>query len=187
MAEIDFKLTAAPALGGADLGIGGNRITERRDLALVSVAVPQGGEAGLVKALKSAFKIDFPGATQSTTAGETRAIRTSPDQLMLVFPRATPDAEPHVQAGLKGAGYTTDQTGAWVVLEISGPATLAALERLCPLDTAVMPQDAAARTVIEHMGAMIVRLGPERFLLLSAGSSAQSFLHAVETSLRYVT
>ena len=40
---------------------------------------------------------------------------------------------------------------------------------------------------MEHMGAMIVHLSGDRFLLLSASSSAQSFLHAVELSYRYVT
>ena len=47
--------------------------------------------------------------------------------------------------------------------------------------------DVSARTVMEHMGAMIVHLSGDRFLLLSASSSAQSFLHAVELSYRYVT
>ncbi|MYA88775.1 MAG: sarcosine oxidase subunit gamma, partial [Boseongicola sp. SB0662_bin_57] len=42
-------------------------------------------------------------------------------------------------------------------------------------------------TVMEHMGAMAIRTGDDAFLLLSAGSSAESFLHAVETSYRYVT
>ena len=61
------------------------------------------------------------------------------------------------------------------------------LERLCPLDLheSAFPVGAAQRTVMEHMGAVILREGTDEFLLLSASSSAASFLHAVKTSIRY--
>ena len=181
MAEI--VLAPRPALGGLDREIGAGRIRERHDLALVSVAVPSGGEEALAAALREGFSLSMPEPRVSSVAGETRAIRTAPDQIMLLFPHRAPDAE-KVRSALGGAGYTTDQTDVWVVIEVSGRGTLRALERLCPLDLdeRAFPVDVAARTVMEHMGAMIVRLGPDRFLLMSASSSARSFLHAVETS-----
>lgn len=188
MAEFAFTLTAAPILGGVDKTIGENRILERDDLALVSVATPFGGEEVLNKALGDGWDLSLPEPTVSFVSGETRTARTAPDQLLLIYPRDTPDANAVVRDKLCGAGYTTDQTDVWVVLEISGPDTLAALERLCPfdLDPRAFPVNAAARTVFEHMGAMIVRLEHEHFLLMSARSSAASFLHAVETSYLYV-
>ncbi len=185
MAEI--RLDPTPTLGGARLEIGMNIIAERDDMALVSVATPLNGEAELGAALAQAWGLKIPAPALSETAGDMRAIRTSPDQMMLVFPHATPDAEPHVQKAISGKGYTTDQTDVWVVLEVSGPENIAALERLCPLDLPAAPTDFAARTVIEHMGAIVVKLADDRFLLMSASSSASSFLHAVETSYRYVT
>lgn len=186
MAEFAFTLAPAPALGGAMLDVGENRIVERADLALVSIATPLDGESGVAKALENGWGLRVPEATVSSTNGDICAVRTTPDQMLMLFPHGAPDANAVVQAKLGGAGYTTDQTDAWVILEISGPATLAALERLCPLDAAGMPIDGAARTVMEHMGAMIIRRAPDRFLLLSASSSARSFLHAVESSYRYV-
>ncbi len=181
----DIRLSAAPVLG-ADIAIGDNRIVERDDLALVSVATPQGGDDAIAAALQSGFGLPVPGPVQSSGQGDMRAVRTTADQMMLIFPHATPDAEPHVRQALSGAGYTTDQTDVWMVLEISGPDTLAALERLCPLDVAGFADGAAARTVMEHMGALILRLGPDRFWLMSASSSAGSFCHAVELSYRNV-
>lgn len=185
MAEI--TLTAAPVLG-VDKSLGENRIVERSDLALVSVATPLGGDETLAKTLKSKWKLDVPEPRMTAAAGDMRAIRTAPDQMMLVFPHPTPDAERTAQDKLGGAGYTTDQTDVWVVLEVSGPDTAKALERLCLLDLHpdAFPEGAAARTVMEHMGAMIVRLGADRYWLMSASSSAGSFLHAVETSYAYV-
>ena len=183
----ETALTAVPPLGGYDEDFGAVRLAERADLALVSVAVPLGDTGQLAKALKSGWKLGMPEPRMSVVSGGMRAIRTAPDQIFLVFPHATPDAETVVQAKLKGAGYTTDQTDNWVVLDISGPGTLAALERLCPLDldSNAFPIGASARTVMEHMGAMILRMAADRFLLLSASSSARSFLHAVKTSIRY--
>ena len=186
MAEFAYTLEAAPVLGRADVIIGKNRIVERDDLALVSIATPQDGEDALAKALKAGWGLSQPAPTISTTNGEARAVRTAYDQLLLIFPHATPDANALVQSKLGGAGYTTDQTDVWVVLEISGPDTLSALERLCPLDVASFPEHGSGRTVMEHMGAMAVRIAADRFLLLSASSSARSFLHAVETSYHYV-
>ena len=183
----DITLEAAPVLGGADIDIAGNRIRERHDLALVSIATPLGGDEALASAVKSGWSLDMPAPTKSTASGDTRAIRTTQDQIMLVFPHATPDANTAVQGKLDGKGYTTDQTDAWVVLEISGPDTMAAMERLCPLDLASFETGTSGRTVMEHMGAFIVKIEDNRFWLMSASSSAASFLHAVETSYHYVT
>lgn len=186
MAKFAFTLEAAPTLGGADLSIGENKIKERHDLALVSIAIPLGGETAVTDALQSGFGLEMPSPTQSTKCEAHRLLRTAPDQLLLIFPHETPDANSVVQEKLAGHGYTTDQTDAWVALEINGPDSLAALERLCPVDSAGMPEGGFARTVMEHMGAIAIRLGPERFLLLSASSSAGSFLHAVQTSFAFV-
>ena len=40
---------------------------------------------------------------------------------------------------------------------------------------------------MEHLGTIIIRTEQDTFLLLSASSSAGSFLHAVETSIRNVS
>lgn len=186
MAEMAFTLEAAPTLGGTDITLGANRIVERDDLALVSIATPLDGEDTLRTALQANWGVSYPEPSQASQNAETYAIRTAPDQVLMMFPHPTPDAEKTVRQKLAGAGYTTEQTDVWVALEIDGPDTLSALERLCPLDVQHFPKWGAARTAIEHMGALILRLDTDRFLLLSASSSAGSFLHAVETSYRNV-
>ena len=186
----EIKLEASPILGGANITIAGNRIIERDDLAIVSVATPLGGDAALKRALKASYELAMPSATSSTTSRNgMRAINTAPDQMLLVFTHTTPDAEHHIRTGLKGTGYTTDQTDSLVAIEISGPDTMGAMERLCPLD--LHPDnfgiDMAGRTVMEHMSVTIICLASAHFLLLAASSSGKSFLHAIETSYRNVT
>ena len=189
MADFDFTLEPKALLGGADIKIGDNRIVELDELAIVSIATPQGGADILAKALENGWNINVPEPAQTKISGDTRAVRTSPDQMLLVFPHETPDANAIVQGKLDGAGYTTDQTDNWITLDVSGPDVHAALERLSPVDLSLVafPVDASARTVMERMGALVIRISEDRFLLMSASSSAASFLHAIETSFLYVS
>ncbi len=182
------SLLATPVLGTNSVEICTNSITPRPDLAMVSVATPLGGEAELASALKSGFGLDLPDATASTQSGDMFAIRMTPDQILLVFPTTDLHAEGHVKSKLRGAGYTTDQSDALMVLDLEGPQTRAALERLCPVDLNVsaFPVGASARTVMEHMGATIHRVSETAFRLIAAGSSARSFLHAIQTSYNNV-
>lgn len=186
----DFTLTSAPPLAGYDQGFGNVMLKAPADLALVSIALPLGAENAAEKAVKAAYGVALPGMGKSVRAADgARLIRMTPDQAFVLFTRATPDAERVVADKLGGHVYTTDQTDVWVGLEISGPSSRAALERICPLDLHpdAFAMDDAQRTVMEHLGVLILRTGPDTFLLLSASSSANSFLHALETSIRNVS
>ena len=184
----DFTLTAASPLAGYDQTSGGIRLRNVTDLALVSIALPLGG--GGDSAVEHAFGMALPpvGKSQMSQDGTTRLARLGRDQLMALFAHASPDAESLIAAKLNGQAYTTDQTDVWVGLEMSGGPTRTALERICPIDLHpdTFGVDQVARTVMEHLGAVIIRTGEESYLLLSASSSAGSFLHALEISIRNV-
>ena len=145
-----------------------------------------GGDAALEQALLTAWTLPRPEPTRFSQSGDMRAVQAAPDQMLLIFPQDTPDARAQVDARLGGTGYTTDQTDVWVVLELEGATVRAALERMCLLDVQSFTPGFAARTVMEHMSAWVICLEPDRFWLMSASSSAGSFLHAVETSCRNV-
>ena len=185
----DITLVPTPTLGGYDKTLAGCRLAERYDLALVSVALPLGNEAAVADALHSGFDLQMPAPGLSQWSGAMRAVQTTADQLMLIFSHPTPDAARVVHDRLGGAAYVTDQTDVWSCLQLSGPNARRALERICPidLDPEAFALHAAARTVMEHMGAFVIRTDDDGFLLMSASSSARSFLHAVETSLDYIT
>lgn len=183
----EFTLQAVSPLDGYSRAFTDVTLREETGMALVSLALPLGGEEAAEQAIAGAFGTDLPPVGQSVVAtGGERLIRTGQDQAMVLLAHASPDAEPVIRAGLSGAVYTTDQTDAWVMLAIEGPAARRALERICPLDLHpdAFGPDAAARTIMEHLGTLIIRTGAEAFLLLSASSSAGSFLHAVELSVQ---
>lgn len=183
------KLTATTPLGGYAKNFNGTELAETTGLAIVSLACPRGGDAALATAVKSAWGLDMPAPGMSAEAGGVRVIWSSPDQSLVVFPHATPDAMPHVKGLLGDAAYLTDQTDNWCALSIEGSLARTALERICPLDIhdQAFAVNATARTVMEHLGVFITRTGDDAFMLLSGSSSAGSFLHAVELSLKNVS
>ena len=188
---LDFKLVSAPPLAGTNRSFDGGMLTAPADFAVVSFALPLGGEKPAATAIKTAYGVALPDVGKSALSkdGAARVVRTGLDQGFIIFTHATPDAEPHVAARLKGKAYTTDQTDVWVGLELTGPRARDVLERICPIDLHpdAFAEGDAARTTVEHLGTLIIRTGPDAFLLMSASSSAESFLHAVELSIDYAT
>ena len=186
----DLTLTAAATLGGYARDFDGTSLTEVTPLAIVAAALPLGGENAANAAIKAAYGTR-PTATKSSLSknGKTRLIQVAADQVFVVFASDTNQAEPMVNQALNGTCYTTDQTDVWVALEINGGHARAALARICQIDLHpdTFPLHAAARSTMEHMGAMVIRTGKDQFLLMSASSSAKTFLHALETSLKNVT
>jgi sarcosine oxidase subunit gamma len=187
----ELQLEAVSTLGGFHVAFGDTKLTEVDNLAIVSLAIPQKGDAEFAVALQKAFGADRPAPGRSTLSsdGRTRFLWTAPDQLFALFEDGLPTAAAAISETLDGKAYVTLQSDNWVALRLSGSRAQHALERICPLDLhpAVFAEGQAARTMMEHMGAFLLREGGDSFLLLSASSSAQSFLHAVETSLKNVT
>lgn len=184
----EYSLISDPPLAGYDKDFGSVRLKAPKDLAIVSVALPLGGETAAEKAVKAAYGVDLPEVGKSVVSPDNGAavMRLGRDLAFVLFSHPTPDAEPLVAKALKGKAYTTDQTDVWVALELKGEGSRDALERICPLDlhdSAFAVHD-AQRTVMEHLGVIIVRTEADTWLLLSASSSAGSFLHAVEISIK---
>jgi len=185
----EFSLISAPPLAGYDETLGGIRLRAPEGVAIVSIALPLGGEAAAEKAVKAAYGVALPEVGQSVVAGDARLVRLGLDQGFVIFTHTEPTAEALVAEKLKGKAYTTDQTDVWVALEISGARCRDALERICPLDLHpdAFGVDQAARTVMEHLGVLIIRTGEEAYLLLSASSSAGTFQHALHQSMKNVS
>jgi len=186
----DLTLTATPALGGYREEFDGVTLSEQPQTAIVSIAVPRGGGAALAEAFRAGLGVDLPapGTSVLSNDGAKRVYGMAPDQFFVVFDHDRPDAARVVDAALGGTAYVTDQTDVWVTLRIDGPVAISALERICPIDlnARAFPEGRVARTVMEHLGTIILRDGPDIFTIFSARSSAGSFLHAVQTSIRNI-
>ncbi len=187
----DMILKARPALDGYSESFDGVELHEAVGLAIVSMALPLGNEDAAKKAIKAAYAADLPAVGKSVLSKDkmVRLAMLGQDQAFAIFKHDGPDARSLVAGKIRDAAYTTDQTDVWVGLVISGPRARAALERICPLDLdpGIFATNDVARTNMEHLGTLIVRVCEDTFLMMSASSSAGSFLHAVETSIRNVS
>ena len=74
----------------------------------------------------------------------------------------------------------TDQSDAWVRVDVTGGDVVAMLERLSGADTRRMQAGSATRPAIHHMHCVIVcRAGGTDFTILGPRSSAASLHHAL--------
>ena len=186
----DYKLSAAPVLDGFSETFGDTKIEEVTGLSIVSISAPRGGEDALNAAMKSAYGTEFPATGKSTRSndGSVQFLGMGPDQAFALFDHAGADGDRVVAEKLGKAGYYTFQSDNWVVLRLSGGHAREALQRTCQIDIHpdVFLPGTVARTVMEHMGSTVIAEKGDSFLLISAWSTARSFLHAIETSVKYV-
>jgi sarcosine oxidase subunit gamma len=187
---VDFTLESKAVLEGFDHDWNGTRLRELTDVAAVAVSVPKEGAAELGKKMKSAYGGAIPNVGESYVGkGDVRAMGFAVDQFLLLWDHGPHSSVPAVEKNLGDTGYYVEQTNNWVFLELSGPLARAAMERVCAVNTHPdkFPVDRAERTSMEHMGAVLCRTGEDTFLIMSASSTAGSFLHALETSVEYVS
>ena len=195
------SLTAQSALGGYNRIVDGTSLIEVTGLSMVSVAPLVGSQATFQTAIAKLFKTDKSGSPKPSA---TMALDQPGKQLCILMPSAQnqwflcfdDDGTNPIDAAKALLGKSlskqmamTDQSDSWVILALSGPQSRQTLARICPIDCGVsaMPIGTTARTSMEHLGAIITRR-PDKgdhqrcFWLLSARSSAASFLHAITGS-----
>lgn len=187
----EYSLTPDSPLSGYREIFQSTVLEEAAELGILSMAIPLGGTAALNKALADAYGTSLPvaGKITSSSDGKIRFLGISTDQIFIIFADAETSQTMTIETILKGLGYFTTQTDNWVRLRISGAKSRESLARICQidLDPAAFPVDQVSRTVMEHMGTIIFRDSDDAFILMSASSSAATFLHAVKTSIQNVT
>lgn len=185
MAEIE--LAARLPLDGFRTNKGGVRAQEVSP-GIVSAAAARDA-ADFAAALRRGWGAERPAVGESRRAGDVRVAALQPEQVWLLHP-APEGALARTRAVLGETAWLVDQSDAWVALELadSGEERRAreALRRLCRLDLDRMSDGAITRTLMEHLGVIVLReeaADAETWTLFSARSSARSLLHAVEAAL----
>lgn len=165
------ELIAKSALAGrAPLTLLDTTLAEGTLGGLTSIACYPGTRAQVAKALKG-----WPEPNRFLDAP--LRIWTGPEQVFLA------GAEPPDLAGLAAV---TDQTGGWAVLTLDGPAAVATLIRLYPLDFALsaMPTGSALRSPLGHMQSVLIRRAEGGFTLLVFRSMARTAWAELEEALQ---
>lgn len=185
------KLEALTPLGAAEPrrdDIGTLTISEVVDTALASVTIRLGREDEFGKAAGDFFGTALPGPGH-WARGETHTlIWTCPDQWFVEAPLASNDGiDLILKEPLGDTASVTDQTDGWARFDIEGAGVVDLLERLCPAPSRRMQTFDATRTLLEHMGCLLVcRTTGQRFSVLGPRSFAVSLHHALCAAARSI-
>lgn len=188
--QSEYALTAQSVLGGVALDYKLCSITEVTDVQIASLACAVDAVSALQPQVNTALQADLPSVGEvSLSADEgVMLLGLQRDQWWVLSQQADSTHLVATLGALVGdKACITEQSDAWVALRLTGPGSRRALERICmpDLDPAVFPQQRVMRTTMEHLGVILVHEGPERYLLLSARSSAEMCLHALTLSVAY--
>lgn len=173
------------ALGGTtprQLRLRDLTMTERPDLALAWLARRQGAP------LPAPFGLELPGPGGWHQGGDHAAFWTGPDQWMIEGPgRALEDFALAVAKAAPGASVS-DQTDAWVAVDITATSGAAGIEALLPrlvnLDPRRLAPGSATRTGFEHLSVFIIRRAADHLTVLGMRSAAGSLWHGLERAAR---
>jgi heterotetrameric sarcosine oxidase gamma subunit len=175
------ELLSTPARASTELaGLGktvGVRL--RSDLAITSVLCRSGRLNDLVARVRDKHGFTLRDAPKKSASGTASALGIGPGR-WLFLQRATGGD----LLSLQGPASLADQTDSYAVFEISGPDARKVLAKGVPLDIhpSVFLEDDVAVTVIAHMGAIVWRDGPDRFVIAVFRSYTESFWHWLNAS-----
>ena len=186
----EFMLHPLSPLGGIESRYRELDFAEVSDQDIVSIATPLGEQQSLFEAVVGAYHIELPsvGRWQRSPVDNTYFLGTAPNQYLIMSDHSKFSAENKIRNKLGETIYVTDQSDSWVVIKIGGPKSRAALERVCAIDLHpdFFPAGNVARTLLDHIGTIILAEGNDQFLLLSARSSANSFCKTLQRSIENV-
>lgn len=179
------SLMALTALGKREATVvthGPLTITERADIALASVAARKGRMADLAAAARTAG-VPLPDPARHQSGTPFSAFWVAPEMWFVEAPFASHELiADHLRAAFGDGASVTEQTDAWVAFDLAAADLAPLMERLCNVDFANVPEGHATRTVIEHLGCYLNKLGKGATRIYGPRSSADSLLHALEST-----
>ena len=180
-------LLPVTALGGTEPRvdvIGTVTITENPGVALASVAARMGQEAAVAKALSPLLGGPLPGPGRAQLNDPVAGFWMGPEQWMLGAPMQTHELlADQLKETLGDAASVTEQSGAWVVFDVTGERMPDMCELLCAVPIRRMVAGDAQRSVIHQLGCFVIRREAEDHIrILGPRASAETLHHALVTA-----
>jgi sarcosine oxidase, subunit gamma len=181
-----LQVTALALAAAKVVEIGPYRIAERCDVALASLATRRGRGEDVAAAAKAA-NVPLPTPSTAVAGQPFSGFWLAPDMWMIEAPfDSHEDIAAHLKTLFGAAASITEQTDAWVRLDLFGGNLVTLFERLSNLDLSVLSDGHVSRTVIDHLGCYLVRQSAGLITLYGPRSSAKSLLHALEVAAKSV-
>ena len=147
---------------------------------LASLAPYKDQQKALSEVLKKAHGLGYPAPYEVLVNDAVRILWFGRDMALIVGVR--PDPKLHAMAAI------TDQSVAWVAVELSGKGSVDVLARLVPVDmrASVLHQGSTVRTLLGHMSASITPTGNDTYLILVFRSMAETLVHELQEAMEAV-
>jgi heterotetrameric sarcosine oxidase gamma subunit len=158
---------------------------ERVGLGLATVMLRRGKSCEFVQQVKRRFGIELADAPMRYGYERISLVGIGPGKWLAVFEAPTANFIEDLQLDLDGIASVADQSHAFGVLRLSGPALLATLEKGIQIDLSAdaFPTGRAAVTNIAHLSAYLWKVDDApTFDLAVARSVTGSFCHWLEAS-----
>lgn len=159
--------------------------TERVGLGLATIMLRRGKSCELLQQVKRCIGIELADAPARYWFNQKSFIGTGNGKWLAVFEAAAPSFVENLQLELKGLASVVDQSHAFGVLRLSGPALPATLEKGVQIDLSpdAFPVGYAAVTNIARLGVNLWKVDDApTFDIAITRSVAGSFCHWLEAS-----
>ena len=162
------------------ISVGGVTLAECHIPFVTHLHIRAGQSTALSKALEAAHGMALPARGETTGAGAQRAVWFGSDRYLLLG-EAAADPALTAQAAL------ADQSDAWVILHLTGPAGADVLARHCPLDLRLpgFGTGKTARAPVAHLPSVVTRLD-NGFEVMVLQSLARTAVHHLRDAMKSV-
>ncbi|MDO6591147.1 sarcosine oxidase subunit gamma [Loktanella sp. D2R18] len=176
-------LIPIPALGVATQTIGTITIAENAGVALASVAARR-GRADICADVLTSILGAVPDVGKAVLHDPEAGFWMAAGQWMIGAPMDThEDLADQLKAKLGDAASVTEQSGGWVVFDITGAAMPDMCEILCNAPIRRMAAGDVQRTMIHQLGCFVIRRAADDHIrILGPRASAGSLHHALITA-----
>ena len=167
--------------------IGTITIAENDNVALASVAARKGHEDACANHLRSLLGA-VPGVGKAVLHDPEAGFWMGPDQWMIGAPLTTHETiADQMKDRFGAAASVTEQTGAWVVFDVTGARMPDLSEILCNIPIRQMQAGDVRRTMIHQLGCFVIkRQDADHIRILGPHASAGSLHHALVTAAHAV-
>jgi heterotetrameric sarcosine oxidase gamma subunit len=169
------------SVGSGD-GVGA---TERVNLGITNVMLRRGKSSELAQVVKQHYGVELVDAPVRCKADRISFMGTGSGRWLAVFDNPSDNVTEDLQRNLEGVASVIDQSHAFGILRMSGPALLSTLEKGAQIDLApdVFKVGHVAATNISHIGIYLWKIDEApTFDIAVARSLAGSFSHWLESS-----
>lgn len=157
---------------------------------MLSLACHAGNASRVARAFKTETGVALPKAGKTAWHEGMLILWSGLNQWFVQMDKANAaGAFAQLAPALNGRAAVTDQSDAFVMLELAGPLARETLARLCPIDLhpAVFKPGDTARTLAGHLAVQLALVGGGEtgpvFQVLAARSSARDLVHDFEIAI----